>query len=88
MVIEERYHAVNMAADTSKTFDSAQICGGFLAVTAGTITVTATAADGSTTLLNAFPVAAGTAYKFSIYTGTQGFRVALAGGASGTLLHV
>lgn len=83
MVVQERYHPQAMAANSSYVLTGAGI-GGFAAVTAGTITVTAAS---GTVLLNAFPVAAGSVYGIPILTGAAGgATVVLAGGASGTLL--
>ena len=67
------------------TFNLAGPCvSGFLAVTAGTITVTDRR---GTVLLNAYPVAAGTFNKISMMSEfLPGGTVVLAGGASGTLL--
>lgn len=80
--VRERYRPQPMAANTSYEIKGGQV-GGFLAKTAGTLTITD--ADG-TILVNAQPVAAG-AYvplPFLFSTGAGG-TVALAGGASGTL---
>jgi len=83
MVIQERYHPQAMAANTSLVLTGAGI-GGFVAVTAGTLTVTD---PNGTVLVNAFPVAAGSVYGIPILTGVHGGAiVSLAGGASGTLL--
>lgn len=63
----------------------------FLAVTAGTLTVVNEKGD---TVLNAFPVAAGTQYDLNLvvksdtYAGPlQSATVVLAGGASGTVTY-
>lgn len=84
MIIEEQYHAQVIPVDTTVQLEGRGI-GGFIAVTAGTLTVTYR--DGSVALA-AFPVAAGTSYKLPIYTGTNGYSVTTGGGASGTLLKV
>jgi len=82
MVIQERYHATAMAANTSLVLTGCGI-GGFAAVTAGTLSVTHA---NSAVLLAAFPVAAGGVYRIPILTGdTGGGLVTLAGGASGTI---
>lgn len=86
MHIQKYYHAQALGVNAVQAFAGIAV-GGFLAVTAGTITITAPSTTGATTLLNAFPVAIGTAYDLSIYTGTNGCVVTLAGGASGTILH-
>ena len=82
--IQERYKPTAMAANTSYQFPEGTpiSLGGFIAVTAGTLTVTS--ANG-TVLLNALPVTAGVYYPLVMYTGHRA-TVALAGGASGTLL--
>jgi hypothetical protein len=79
---KEHYTAKPMGANAS------QKCGvslaGFLAVTAGTLTVTD--ADG-TVLVNALPVAVTSGFvRIPLLANTnQGLTVSLAGGASGTL---
>lgn len=87
MVIQERYHGVAMAANTTLNLTGSGI-GGFVCVTAGTLTVQVVNAAGATvTLINAFPVSAGQVYGIPLFTGTMGSAsVVLAGGASGTLL--
>lgn len=81
MVIQERYKPVLMGVNASHVFYSPRI-GGFLAKTAGTITVVDKT---GTTLINAHPLTAGVYYPLPFYVGTQGGTVSLAGGASGTL---
>lgn len=82
----ERYTPQVVAANATVNFNSSAV-GNFLAVTAGTITIVANAADGKeeTTILNAFPVAAGADYDIRLFVGKNGGRVVAAGGASGTL---
>lgn len=80
---KERYTPTPMAANTTARFNGSQL-GGFLAITAGTITITD---DASTVLLNAFPCAAGQYVPLPMVVNTiTGGTVTLAGGASGTLL--
>lgn len=87
MDVQERYDAVPMAADTSRSWHHGSGIAGFIAVTAGTITVSRTNDLGvASVVLAPFPVAAGTIYGLPMFLGTNGFTVTLAGGASGTLL--
>jgi hypothetical protein len=79
---KERYTANPMAANATFSFTGSQL-GGFLAVTAGTITITD--ANGVAEL-TAFPCAAGQYVPLPILVNTLGGTVTLAGGASGTLL--
>lgn len=81
-----KYSPKVVAANATVEFDSS-VAGKFLAVTAGTITVVANQADGKpeTTILNAFPVAAGEFYDLELFVGKNGGRLVAAGGASGTL---
>jgi hypothetical protein len=83
MVTTERYHPNIMAANETKVFAGGSGTGGFICVTAGTLTILSRL---GTTVLNAFPVAAGSVYGLPIYLGVNGYSVVLAGGASGTLL--
>lgn len=75
-----------MAVDAAVTLVS-PFLGGFLAKTAGTVSITD--ADG-TTVLDAFPVAAGIYHPLPMnlagQRNTTGAVVTLGGGASGTLL--
>lgn len=82
MQSKEHYNAKPMGANASQ-FCGVSI-GGFLPVTAGTLTVTD--ADG-TVLVNAFPVAAGGPFiRIPLLSHSNaGLTVSLAGGASGTL---
>lgn len=82
MVYQERYKPLFMAANTSSTFTGSKM-GGFLTKTAGTLTVTSFA---GVVLVSAHPVSAGIYYPIPMYVGPDGATVALAGGASGTLL--
>lgn len=79
---KERYTATPMAANTSFTLTGTQT-GGFLAVTAGTITIT----EGGVSQLAAFPCAAGQYVPLPlVFNHPAVVVVTLAGGASGTLL--
>lgn len=78
---QERYQPTLMAANATVRVTKESV-GGFLAATAGTITIVST--DNGTVVL-AHPVAAGTYYPFPFYLGPNGGSVTLAGGASGTL---
>lgn len=84
MVIREMYTPYPIGPNATFRTDATQL-GAFYAVTAGTITVV----DGAgTTVLNAFPVAAGQVVPlvFSLKSrGQQTSVITLAGGASGTL---
>lgn len=86
MVITERYQPIAMAANATQTLYGSGL-GGFLPVTAGTLTVLDSKGN---TIVNAIPVSAGVFLKLPIFTGqggaTNGGSVTLAGGASGTLL--
>lgn len=82
MATKEHYNATPLAANASKP------CGvsiaGFLAATAGTLTVTD--AD-NTVLVNAFPITPAMGFvRIPLLSNTSaGMTVSLAGGASGTL---
>lgn len=82
MVIQETYSPQPMAVN-STYFTSSPSIGGFIAVTAGTITITD--GLGSVELAN-FPVAAGSYNPLPMFLGNRGATITLAGGASGTLL--
>lgn len=86
MEIQERYKPVPLGANATYLFPQGAPTGlgGFIAVTAGTITVTNSS---SVVLLNALPVSAGVYYPLPMYTGHNA-TVTLVGGASGTLLTV
>jgi hypothetical protein len=79
---KERYTPTLMAANSSFTLTGSQT-GGFLAVTAGTITITANGVNE----LAAFPCAAGQYVPLPlVFNYGETIVVTLAGGASGTLL--
>jgi hypothetical protein len=80
--LKEHYNAKPMAANTSLKIGVT--LAGFLANTAGTITVTD--ADG-TVLVDAYPCTAGQGFiRIPVLSNTSaGMTVTLAGGASGTL---
>lgn len=82
MVFKERYTATPVAANATVDITGSQT-GGFLAITAGTITLTD--ANGVVEV-NAFPVAAGQYVPLPILLNTMGGTFTAAGGASGTLL--
>jgi len=85
MIIQERYDPVPVAADQSITFTSNNI-GGFLASTAGTISIVQRKEDGTeVTLLSDFPVQPGVYYPLPFYLGVNGGTFTAAGGASGLL---
>lgn len=85
MVVQERYHGMAMAANSTYSMPQGSSgIGGFICVTAGTLTITGAT---GTILLNAFPVSAGQVYGIPMYFGINGgTTIALAGGASGSLL--
>lgn len=72
---------VVVGVTTTVPFTGSAACT-FMAVTAGTITITD--ANG-TVLLNAFPVAAGSWLELDMFVGVNGGTITTAGGASGTL---
>jgi len=80
--VREYYDAIPMAADSTLTRTDGIRVAGFLAKTAGTITV-ATVTP-SVTIVDAVPVTAGVYTPMPFNLG-KGFVVTLAGGASGTL---
>lgn len=83
-IIKERYSP--LVVDANSTIDvTGDMTGGFLAVTAGTITLVNHEAS---TVLSAFPVIAGQYVPMPIYLGSPSSRATFttAGGASGTLL--
>jgi hypothetical protein len=79
-LVQEGYTATFMAADSNNTFAGINGIGGFLAKTAGTVTVT----DDGVTIVSAHPVAAGGYYAMPFATHGS-VVVTLAGGASGTI---
>jgi hypothetical protein len=78
---KERYAPLVLGVNATGSLTGDMI-GGFLAITAGTVTVVR--ADGSS-VIAAFPVAAGAYYPMPFYIGANGGTVTLAGGASGVL---
>lgn len=80
--IQEYYRPQPMAADTSYRINGIHMAG-FLAVTAGTITVTDV---NGTVLLAAMPIAVGATSIPMMFGHPGGANVQLGGGASGTLL--
>lgn len=85
-IVRERYNPVPLAANASFVTNSKDSIGGFLCITAGTLTVTRNTDVGtSQTVVNALPVAAGVYYPLPFFLGTYGGTITLAGGASGTL---
>lgn len=86
--VRERFNPHPMGVDSSFTIRGSQM-GGFLAKTAGTITVTSTTTDGLNplTLVDAHPMLAGNYVPIPImFPANSGATVTLAGGASGTLM--
>lgn len=86
MVIQERYSAVPVAANTTVPIYSQSI-GGFLCTTSGTITLVANKTEErvQTTLINAMAVSAGVYYPLPFYIGKNGGTFTTAGGAIGLL---
>lgn len=85
MNYKEVYSPYPIAANSVFNASESQLnqLGGFIATTAGTITI----ASQGITLLNAQPVAAGQYLPLPMWLpGQGGVTVTLAGGASGTLL--
>lgn len=84
--VRESYNPKPMAANVSLDVHGSAL-GGFLAVTSGTLTVTAADAlgNGAVVLVNAVPVTAGIYTPIPLDVPATGYTVALAGGASGTL---
>lgn len=80
-VVQERYTALPIAADSSETL-TGQAVAGFLCKTGGTITVVD--AKGKT-VVDAFPVTAGFYYPLPFYLQGNGGVITTGGGASGTL---
>ncbi len=79
---KERYTPTVVGANATVTITGSQT-GGFLAVTAGTVTLTDL---NGVVKVNAFPVAAGQYVPLPILLDTIGGTFTAAGGASGTLL--
>lgn len=85
-IIQERYTAVPMAVDETRVFGYSDSIGGFLAVTAGTITITRVGDNGMTIpIVTALPLVVGF-NRIPVFLGTYGGTVILGGGASGSLL--
>lgn len=83
MNIRERYPAKAVGANSTTTI-LGQSIGGFICVTAGTITVKNSR---GTTVLDTMPVSAGVFYPLPIYVGSDPTgQFITAGGASGSLL--
>jgi hypothetical protein len=83
MQVREAFTPHAMGVNASRNVPGTYM-GGFLCVTAGTVTITDF--DG-TVLVNAFPLTAGVMSPIPInFSSGSGGVVALAGGASGTLL--
>lgn len=81
MDVQERFDPVVVGVNTTVTLNGDTI-GGFLAATAGTVTVV----DGAgTTIINAHPVAAGSYFPMPFNLQRAGGTFTTAGGASGTL---
>lgn len=81
MDVKERYDPKVIGLNGTITLHADAI-GGFLAKTAGTITVV----DGyGTTIIDAHPVTAGGYFPMPFYLGRAGGVITLAGGASGVL---
>jgi hypothetical protein len=86
--VRERFSPRPMAANASHTVRGIYL-GGFLAKTAGTITVVAKDPSGlsDVTYVDAIPVTAGVYTPIPVvFPSNEGFTVTLAGGASGTLM--
>ena len=77
--VQERYTPVVIGVNGTARVGT--FIAGFLALTAGTLTVTA----GGATLINAVPVVAGQFTRMPFITGDPAATVTLAGGASGVM---
>lgn len=85
-VIQERYTAVPMDVDTTRVFEYSDSIGGFLAVTAGNISITRVGDTGAVLpVVTALPVVVGF-NRIPVFLGTYGGTVTLTNGASGSLL--
>lgn len=86
-VVRERFNPVPMAADSTYAVRGQHI-GGFLAKTAGTISVVSKDALGinDVTYVDAVPITAGAFTPIPIIFPAAGGTVTLGGGASGTLM--
>lgn len=76
--------AFPVGVNATVVFDSNAV-EGFLCVTSGAITITKTG-NGAGTVLNAFPVTAGSWFKLPFFLSTEGGSIIASGGASGTLV--
>lgn len=88
MFVRERFSPRPMGVDATAAITGPYL-GGFLAKTAGTITIVSKDPTGlsDVTLVDAVPVTAGVFTPIPIVVPTNnGFTVTLAGGASGTLM--
>lgn len=81
MNVIEKYTPTPLAVNSTNIISGGSVAAMFLAITAGTITLTRL--DGMVALA-AFPVSAGGSYGLALRLG-HSFTVTLAGGASGTL---
>lgn len=84
--VRERYNGIPIGVSGNYTVRGTHIAG-FLATVSGTLTVTGTAADGTSavTFVNALPVTAGQYVKIPLEVTAAPLTVTLAGGAAGTL---
>ena len=80
-VVQERYAPKLMAADSTLVV-SKQSIGGFICSTGGAISVLDYEGN---TLVDVFPVTAGSYHPLPVYLGPHGGSVVLSGGAEGTL---
>lgn len=85
--VREAFNPVPMAANASYDITGSTVAG-FLAKTAGTISIAGrnSAGTGAVTFVDAVPVAAGAYTPLPIMLPSPGAVVTLGGGASGTLL--
>ena len=81
MAYQDFFKPFFMAANSTYSLGGTKM-GGFLAKTAGTLTITT---KGGTDLVSAHPVTAGAHYPLPFYLGDSGVTITLAGGASGTV---
>lgn len=82
--VQERYKPVIVGVNATVQFGGSGL-GGFIAITAGTITIGALANNVYTTIVNALPVLAGVYYPLPFYISHLGGQIVAAGGASGVL---
>lgn len=83
MDVKERYNPIIIGVNGTVKSSSENL-GGFLAVTAGTITITYNTSTAAV-LVSALAVTAGVWTPLPFYVGVNGVNVTLAGGASGVL---